>query len=571
MEGVTGTHVLKRDVWHKVEMEYSRNKGTAVVKLDGDTEISLRGLYLEPKNSVFLGVDGVKGTIYFDDISVSDSPDDGRTAGITVRHAYPGNRIRMKLQSYLWGAAKTDTIISSVDGAPFSSIPNPGTYQAPVLDVARLTAGDHKIEVRLEDSQHRERAVWTETIKTSGVVPTVGIDENNNLVRAGHKMFPITEWMMNGPDVYEWFKAGYINASGWASEWSGSYRVLQFKHFMEDSLDCKKKHIEVMGPLGRIGGGATETDTYRLFASAFTNHPCFLVWTAFDEADYNNVSVARMQSVLDAVRQGDVNHPFAYDDATFPWLDLRLYYPSLVADIYSTDNYPLCYADHYRESGKTLSDWVAMMDRDDTANYGLVPNFVVLELYKFAAPEKHMDCSQITPKTVFNEAWLAVIHNRKGVSWYDNGSSREGYGPVCKHDSDTSCFPANPKEHIGKFVSQISRITAGVVLAAPTGRTVRSDRTDLGGRVDVAVREDGSNVWVFAARLTDVIRDPGEATAAPLATKITLSGLGDGTAEVFDEGRSVRMTRGVIEDSFAPYAVHIYRIPIRGQAEERAQ
>jgi len=200
-----------------------------------------------------------------------------------------------------------------------------------------------------------------------------------------------------------------------------------------------------------------------------------------------------------------------------------------------------------------------------------VPNFVVLELYKFAAPERRMDCGRIAAKTVFNEAWLAVIHNRKGVSWYDNGSSREGYGPVCKHDSDTSCFPANPKEHIGRFVSQISRITPDVVLAAPTERTVRSDRIDPGSRVDVAVREDGSNVWVFAARLTDVIRDPVEATAAPLATRIALSGLGDGTAEVLDERRSVKMTRGVIEDSFAPYAVHIYRISMNGQGGERAK
>ena len=568
-EGIRGRSRLSKGEWHVIDLEYSRSGNEVKVWLDGRTEILATGLKLESKDHVLIGANAGTGTIYFDDISVADSLDDRQTAGITVRHAYPGNRIRMKLQSYLWGAAKTDMLISSADGAPFSLIPNPGSYQAPALDVARLSAGDHKIEVRLEDSKRQERAAWTETIRTSGVVPTVGIDENNNLVRGGHKVFPITQWMMNGPDVVAWYKSGYINASGWASEWSGAYSVSQFKRFIEDTLDCKKNHMQVMGAGGRVSRGATETVTYRLYASAFTNHPCFLAWTAFDEADYNNVSATRMQSVLDAVHQGDVNHPFAYDDATQPWLDLKLYYPNLVADIYSTDNYPLCYADHYKASGKTFADWVAMMDRDDAANYGIVPNFVVLELYKFAAPERHMDCGQITAKTVFNEAWLAVIHNRKGVSWYDNGSSVKGYGPVCKHDSDASCFPANPKEHIGKFVSQIARITPDVVLAAPTGRTILSDRTDPGSRVDVAVREDGSSVWVFAARLTDVIRDPIEATAAPLATKITLSGLGDSTAEVFDERRSVRMTGGVIEDSFAPYAVHIYRIPINGQGGER--
>ena len=200
-----------------------------------------------------------------------------------------------------------------------------------------------------------------------------------------------------------------------------------------------------------------------------------------------------------------------------------------------------------------------MMDRDGRANYGLTPNFIVLELYKEYNAASHWDGTNITAATVYNEAWLSVIHGRKGVSWYDNGSASNGYGPVCASDSSTSCFPANPSSHIGKFVSQVARITPDSLLAGSGTRTVASNQTAPGSRVDVSVADDGAYTWVFSARLTDIIRDPSEATAAPLSTTITVSGFGNGIASVFDESRTLPVTNGAITDTFGPYQVHIYK------------
>jgi hypothetical protein len=105
-----------------------------------------------------------------------------------------------------------------------------------------------------------------------------------------------------------------------------------------------------------------------------------------------------------------------------------------------------------------MESWVDMMDRDGRANYGLVPNMQILELYRFKGGS--FDCTNsnvaqtaITTSTIYNEAWMAVIHGRKGLSWYDNGSvdTTTNYASsICTSDSESNCFPADPGESIGK-------------------------------------------------------------------------------------------------------------------------
>src|SRR6185437_16160109 len=153
----------------------------------------------------------------------------------------------------------------------------------------------------------------------------------------------------------------------------------------------------------------------------------------------------------------------------------------------------------FHSQGKQMSDWVDEMDRENRANYGLVPTWNIIELYKQL--NASFDCTTsnaithtaISAPTMYNEAWMAVIHGRKGVSWYDNGV---GSYTQCSSDAAGNCFPANPQNHIGKFTHDIATITPDVVLAAPTGRTVISNQTTkcnpsgpvLGTRVDATVR-----------------------------------------------------------------------------------
>jgi len=287
---------------------------------------------------------------------------------------------------------------------------------------------------------------------------------------------------------------------------------------------------------------------------------------------------------MNAAHANDNNHAFLYDDATLPYLHQEWYYPTMVADIYSSDNYPLCYSgSFYADGPRHMSDWVHMMDRDENANYGLVPNYQVLELAIWTS-SGNFNCSasneagtSISNTTVYNEFWMAFIHDRKGFAWYNDATPPydSGYSPGCTAQATppaTECLPVSSSgvPAISPVMSAVTAIGANTLLADPTGRTIGTNQTTVcvaspyvaGARVDATYREFGGNVWVFAARLTDPLCSTSENSASALSTTITVSGLsGSATATVYGENRTVPVTNGVLTDSFSPWAVHIYEIP----------
>jgi hypothetical protein len=138
------------------------------------------------------------------------------------------------------------------------------------------------------------------------------------------------------------------------------------------------------------------------------------------------------------------------------------------------------------------------------------------------------------------EAWLAVIHGVRGISWW---------GPLAYIDS------AHQKA-MAKFMSEISSLKD--VVMSSTTRTVTSDQTATHARVDAMARESNGNVYIFSARLSDVGEDSDPAITADL----TISGLGSTSANVYGESRTVSVANGVLTDVFAPSSVHIYEIPV---------
>ena len=70
------------------------------------------------------------------------------------------------------------------------------------------------------------------------------------------------------------------------------------------------------------------------------------------------------------------------------------------------------------------------------------------------------------------------------------------------------------------------------------------------------MREDSTNIYVFAARLTD-----WNESGSPLSTTLTVSGTPSGTASVYGESRNVTVSSGVLTDTFNDSGVHIYVLP----------
>ncbi len=149
------------------------------------------------------------------------------------------------------------------------------------------------------------------------------------------------------------------------------------------------------------------------------------------------------------------------------------------------------------------------------------------------------------------EAYLMIIHGAKGLTYWTSWAG----GPGAPIRSDV----------VHEMVNLESNMKVGMetaILSTPTRRTITSNQTTAGSRVDAMVAETRNTVWVVAQRLTDDIANPAEAGASPLSTELTVSGLtGTAIVPVMNESRTVNMVNGVITDNFAPYATHIYALP----------
>ena len=189
----------------------------------------------------------------------------------------------------------------------------------------------------------------------------------------------------------------------------------------------------------------------------------------------------------------------------------------------------------------TIATWLELLDTWHRYTYDLTPMTTVIECGKQNGGSTTNTGPM--PNQLSMETWLAVIHGVQGITWW---------GPEAF--TNTSLTAATMES----IRSNIAALNG--VLTSTSTRTVTSNRSVAGSRADASVRETGGNVWVLAARVTDDLTDPVEATASSLATQFTVSGLtGSATVTVYGESRTFTATNGVFSDSLAPYDVHIYQ------------
>ena len=178
----------------------------------------------------------------------------------------------------------------------------------------------------------------------------------------------------------------------------------------------------------------------------------------------------------------------------------------------------------------------------------------VERLAAWAGPERItwncLECTRIsnvnrkpTPREVRAEAWMALIHGSRGLIYFVHQ-----FKPVFRE----AALLDDP-EMLTAVTALNRQITAlAPVLNSPTisaGATVQSAKADV--PVAFMVKRHGGATYVFAVCLRE---------AATTAT-FTLSHLpGEPTVTVVGENRSLTAKRGVFQDSFEPWGVHIYRV-----------
>jgi hypothetical protein len=149
---------------------------------------------------------------------------------------------------------------------------------------------------------------------------------------------------------------------------------------------------------------------------------------------------------------------------------------------------------------------------------------------------------EVTPTHIRAEVWMAICRGATAIGYFTH---------VWKPSYNQFGVPAKNRKALAKINAQITRL-APEILAAPPKQPVTLDAAD-GVKVDVMARATPGGITVFAVNYDERLKQ----------TKVTvkIDKLPAGTEVlVVDENRTITSQAGAFTDSFAPLAVHIYRI-----------
>jgi hypothetical protein len=286
------------------------------------------------------------------------------------------------------------------------------------------------------------------------------------------------------------------------------------------------------------------------------NNPLIAGWMQGDEPDNAQwagrygppISVKRVQQVYEGVRALDPSRPVlmnlgqgvAHDD--YIGRGIRKNhpedYPEYVkgCDIASFDIYPVTH-ENPAIAGKLefVATGVARLVKWNAGK----PVWNCIECTHVENPK-----AKATPAQVRAEVWMSLIHGSRGIIYFVHQ-----FKPVFREAAlldDPEMLAA-----VTAINKQIRELAP--VLNSPTlPRRVTVSLPPDSAPVATMVKEHDGAIYLFAVCMRNL---PGRAT-------FKISGLKDSAAEVLRENRSVTAAAGEFADSFKPYEVHLYRIPI---------
>jgi len=156
---------------------------------------------------------------------------------------------------------------------------------------------------------------------------------------------------------------------------------------------------------------------------------------------------------------------------------------------------------------------------------------------------------EVTPAHIRAEVWMAICRGATAIGYFTH---------IWKPSYKQFGVPAENRKALAEINAQITRLAPEILAAEP--KHPATIQTDDGVKVDVMSRSAGNGMTIFAVNYDERFK----------RTKavIKVDGLQAGTKViVVDENRTITSQSGSFTDSFAPLAVHIYRI---GLASENA-
>jgi hypothetical protein len=213
-------------------------------------------------------------------------------------------------------------------------------------------------------------------------------------------------------------------------------------------------------------------------------------------------------------------------------------YPEYIkgADITSFHVYPLN-ADDPAVKGK-LWLYATGVDRLRAWSRYTKPVWPVIEATGFSDPAR-----KPTPAQIKAEVWMSLVHGAMGIVYFVHVFKPTFIEAGLLADATNSAA-------VSAINAQI-RALAPVLNSAPLAGAATVMSSDPRVPIDFVVKRQGDASYLFAVAMRD-----GQVNA-----DISLRGAPAGaTAEVLGEGRRIPLVDGKFRDSFAGYAVHLYKI-----------
>ncbi len=148
----------------------------------------------------------------------------------------------------------------------------------------------------------------------------------------------------------------------------------------------------------------------------------------------------------------------------------------------------------------------------------------------------------VTPAHIKAEVWMAICRGATAIGYFTH---------IWKPSYKQFGVPEENRKALREINDQITRLTLPI-LGEPARQAV-SIKAATEVKLDCMAKRSGGDLYVFAVNYDE--------KAIPANATITIEGLlAEASVEVVDEEREIRSEAGVFRDTFAPLAVHIYRV-----------
>ena len=274
-----------------------------------------------------------------------------------------------------------------------------------------------------------------------------------------------------------------------------------------------------------------KTERVKQFVRAFKDHPALFGWYSYDEPELHNVSPKTLESVYQTIKAEDSSHPVA---VVFNGSVRKIKPYSNTFDIFMYDKYPCWYGEPEFSNSPTGIDYFRkrMTAAGNYAQKNELIFWPVLQAYgrhkqDIEPNAKRRFCTMAEERYML---YTSILAGADGLFFYGHHRTKQSW-------VDSTLTPL-----IQEFKPLIPAIKT-----EPLWHQEKANGSKIQSKL-YQDKNDGKFILIAVNHENNLID-----TTIKLDVTTTVS-----FAKVIGEKRWTSIQRGMIKDSFAPYAVHIY-------------